>query len=198
MSQLHFGKVRCLPILIVQVPGIHRCHHGRGNNMASTSRTLAPQDESAIAGALEGIVTKTDVVAEALRSGNHKDVVLVRGGSATGCAAAVNASSAGGEPANVNCGAPTLQQMISQVGGSQPGIPQEKLPEFTSVPANATKWARRGGWLVVKINTRYLIAGDAGESGWICLKNAPLVFAQFLPHPEPLTAEEGKAFLNAD
>lgn len=167
--------------------------------MASTSRTLAPQDESGIVGALEGIVTKTDVVAEALRSGNHKDVVLVRGGSATGCAAAVNASSAGGEPANADCGVPTLQQMISQVGGSQPGIPQEKLPEFTSVPANSAKWARRGGWLVVKINTKYLIAGDAGEKGWICLKNAPLISAHYLPHPKPLPVEEGKKALpNAD
>ena len=50
--------------------------------MASTSSPIAQQDESGIAGALEGIFTKTDVVVEAPRSGNHKDVVLVQGGSA--------------------------------------------------------------------------------------------------------------------
>ncbi len=166
--------------------------------MASTSSTLAPQDESGIVSALNGIVTKTDVIAEAIRTGNHIDVILVRGGSDTGCLAAVNNRSAGGEPRNADCGAPTLQQMISQVGGAQPGIPQVKLPEFTSVPANSAKWARRGGWLVVAINTKYLIAGDAGEKGWICLKNAPLVSANYIPHPNPVTAPGGKTLPNAD
>ncbi len=167
-------------------------------NMASTSSTLAPKDESGIVSALNGIVTKTEVIAEAIRTGNHIDVCLVRGGSAAGCNTAVTTLSAGGEPPNVACGAPTRQQMISQVGGSQPGIPQEKLPEFTSVAANSAKWARRGGWLLVQINTRYLIAGDAGESGWICLKSAPLVSAHFLPHPTPVSAPGGKALPNAD
>lgn len=165
--------------------------------MAATSSTHAPKDESGIVSALNGVVTKTEVIAEAIRTGRHIDVCLVRGGSATGCNAAVTTKSAGGEPPNAACGAPTVQQMISQVGGSQPGIPQEKLPEFTSVAANSAKWARRGGWLVVQINTRYLIAGDVGESGWICLKNAPLVSACFLPHPTP-AVQEGKALPNAD
>lgn len=85
--------------------------------MASSS-TLAPKDESGIVSALNGVVTKTDVIANAIRTGRHINVTLVRGGSAAGCGAAVTSKSAGGEPANAACGAPTLQQMISQVGGS--------------------------------------------------------------------------------
>lgn len=165
--------------------------------MASSS-TLVPNDESGIVSALNGVVTKTDVIASAIRTGKHINVKLVRGGSATGCEAAVTTKSAGGEPANAACGAPTVQQMISQVGGSQPGIPQAKLPEFTSVAANSAKWARRGGWLLVEINTSYLIAGDAGESGWVCLKNAPLVSAIYIPHPTAVSAPGGKALPNAD
>ncbi|MEF9674420.1 hypothetical protein QNM99_29700 [Pseudomonas sp. PCH446] len=78
--------------------------------------------------------------------------------------------------------------MISQVGGSRPGVPQEKLPEFTSVARNSAKWARRGGWLLIKINTKYLAAGDAIESGWICLKSAPFTKAKYIPHPNPIVA----------
>jgi hypothetical protein len=166
--------------------------------MASSSKpSVVPITEGSIAAALSGVVTSTATIATAVTTKNHVDVVLVRGGSREGCLSAVNTLSAGGEPPSPGCGAPTLQQMISQVGGSRPGVPQEKLPEFTSVAANATKWAKRGGWLVVKINTQYLIAGDAGESGWVCLKNAPLLTAQFLPHPAPVV-EEGKKMPNAD
>lgn len=144
-------------------------------------------------------VTNTTLIENALMTGHHIDVCLVRGGDRDGCLQALNTASAGGEPANEECGAPTLQQVISQVGGSQQGAPQEKLPEFTSVAQNSAAWARRGGWFLIKINTRYLAAGDGGQKGWICLKTAPLLRAKFIPHPNPIILTGGaRALPNAD
>ncbi len=42
-----------------------------GINMASTTRTLAPTDGNRIVGALNGVVTKTDVIVEAMSSSQH-------------------------------------------------------------------------------------------------------------------------------
>ena len=148
---------------------------------------------------LDAIVTRSILIENAIAKNQHIDVWLVRGGGQESCLTAINAGSAGGEPENEACGKPTLEQVISQVGGSRPGVPQEKLPEFTSVARNSAKWARRGGWLLVKINTKYLAAGDAGESGWICLKSAPLLNAKYIPHPNPVAAVGGgRAIPNGD
>jgi len=151
--------------------------------------------ESQMTANLASKVTDTQTIANALAQNKPQNVWLVRGGSKEGCESAVNTRSAGGEVPNSNCGRPTEAQVISQVGGSQPGVAQQKLPEFTSVAAKAEKWARRGGWLLVCISTEFLAVGDKGESGWVCLKTAPLVECLYIPHPKPLT---GKAIPNAD
>ncbi|WP_157015865.1 hypothetical protein [Pseudomonas batumici] len=147
---------------------------------------------------LNGVVTGSIAIGNAIATNRHINVWLVRGGGQEGCLAAINAGTAGGEPENEACGSPTPEQVRSQVGGSRPGVPQEKLPEFTSVPQNSAKWARRGGWLLVEINTQYLARGDGLESGWICLKSAPLVKAKYIPHPNPIVAVGGKPLPNAD
>lgn len=148
---------------------------------------------------LDAVVTGTRTIEIALATENHIDVWLVRGGAQEGCLAAINAGSAGGAAENESCGKPTQDQMVSQVGGSQVGIPQEKLPEFTSVARNSAKWARRGGWLLLQINTKYLVAGDGVESGWVCLKSAPLIKAKYIPHPNPIIPTGGaRALPNAD
>ena len=99
---------------------------------------------------------------------------------------ALNAMTAGGGPRNPLCGPPSESQVISQVGGSQPGRRQEKLPEFTAVASNSAQWERRGGWLVIKIRAKYLARGDVGQRGWVCLHGAPLEWGQFIPHPNPV------------
>lgn len=150
--------------------------------------------EMEIAGYLNARLTSYHDVEAAVSSSGETIVTLVRGGSEAGSISALNAMSAGGEPADQNCGKPTESQAISQVGGSQPGVPQKKLPEFTTRSVNSINWARRGGWFVIKIRAKYLTKGDVGQYGWICLKNAPIESGQFIPHPNPV-----KGFnLNAD
>jgi hypothetical protein len=68
------------------------------------------------------------------------------------------------------------------VGGSQPGQPQVKLPEFTADKQKSVNWARRGGWLCVKIRAKYLTRGDTGQKCWVCKKKAPLIEARFIPY----------------
>ncbi len=139
-----------------------------------------------ILGFLNARVTPDAEVAAAIAGNPSKIVTLVRGASAQGALAAMNAMSAGGSAQNAACGPPTESQIISQVGGSQPGKPQEKLPEFTSVAGNAEKWAKRGGFLMVQIRAKYLGRGDVGQSGWVCRKEAPLEGANFIDHPNPI------------
>lgn len=148
--------------------------------MASSTNVLS------ILGFLNARVTPDLDVAAAVAYNPTKIVTLVRGTSTTSALAAMHAMSAGGDAQNAGCGAPTESQIISQVGGSQPGKPQEKLPEFTSVPGNAEKWAKRGGFLMVQIRAKYLGRGDVGQNGWVCLKEAPLEGANFIGHPNPV------------
>jgi len=151
-----------------------------------TAAPPAPRSEGEAIRMLNRIpFSSYDTVANAVANDTDVMVTLVRGASTqTGQAAATN-SSAGGETPNPSCGRPTETNANSQVGGSQPGIPQSKLPEFTCDPALSVKWARRGGWLMVRINTKYLVKGDVGQQGWVCLHSAP-VEAVFIPHPQPV------------
>ena len=131
-------------------------------------------------------ITNDAVVARNVRANNLECVVtLVRGCSKESAHAALTAMSAGGAIANEACPRPDEDHTVSQVGGSQPGKPQRKLPEFTSVPQKSLKWARRGGWLVVKVKTKYLLRGDVGQFGWVCLHAAPIEVGWFIPHPNP-------------
>jgi hypothetical protein len=61
-----------------------------------SSSALTPKDEKRIVRVLNRAVTKSNAVVTARRIGKHVDVVLVRGGTATGCIAAVNIKSAEG------------------------------------------------------------------------------------------------------
>ncbi|MEP3346931.1 MAG: DUF4765 family protein [Litoreibacter sp.] len=114
------------------------------------------------------------------------DVVLVRGTSAVSAQAALSRKSAGGEISNFGTPRPTEQEAISQVGGSQPGAAQVKLPEFTPSMDIADKWAKRGGFFFIKINAKYLTRGDIGQKGWIAKKAAPISGGYFYPHPNPV------------
>jgi hypothetical protein len=147
-------------------------------------------NESQVIASLTARVTTDSAVAQAVNSDNNNSgeiiVTLVRGCSRDGGSAAVRAMSAGGAARDPQCGRPSETQAISQVGGSQPGRPQEKLPEFTAVASNSASWSRRGGWLVIKIRAKYLVRGDVGQSGWVCLHSAPLEAAEFIPHPNPV------------
>ena len=151
-----------------------------------TSTRGAPRSEEEAILFLKGIpFSSYTTVANAVATHADVMVTLVRGSSTqTGQSAATN-SSAGGETPNPSCGCPSESNAVSQVGGSQPGIPQSKLPEFTCDPDLSVKWARRGGWLMVRINTKYLAKGDVGQQGWVCLPSAP-VEAMFIPHPQPV------------
>lgn len=114
------------------------------------------------------------------------NVVLVRGTSKDSAYRAMAAKSAGGDPANFATLRPTDGAAVSQVGGSQVGKPQVKLPEFTALKSKADKWATRGGWLYVKISAAFLLRGDVGECGWVANKSAPILDAVFVPHPHPV------------
>ncbi|MBI2771725.1 MAG: DUF4765 family protein [Burkholderiales bacterium] len=142
-----------------------------------------------------GSVTADSAVALAVSRNIDLTVTLVRGTAADSAVKALSTRSAGGEPRDPGCGRPSSSQVISQVGGSQPGKKQVKLPEFTAVVGNSDKWAKRGGWLFVRISTLYLVRGDLGERGWVCLRSAPVEMAQFVPHPNP---DPNAIFLNAD
>lgn len=151
-------------------------------------------NEDQIVAHLRPKITSYQQVAAAVQNNPEAIVTLVRGGSGAGSLAALNAMTAGGQPRNAMCGRPNERQAISQVGGSQPGMAQVKLPEFTTVPERSVNWARRGGWLVVKIRAKYLTKGDVGQSGWVCFPGAPLEWAQYIPHPNPV----GMNIPNAD
>jgi len=99
--------------------------------------------------------------------------------------AAIKTESAGGEEADEESASPSEAQAVSQVGGSQAGKKQVKLPEFTAEASKSDKWALRGGWLFIGIKVKYLNRGDVGECGWVCLKEAPLEFAFYVAHPNP-------------
>lgn len=125
-------------------------------------------------------------VKQAVESGAANTfVTLVRGASTQGGTQAAASNSAGGVAPDPNCGRPSEESAVSQVGGSQPGKAQEKLPEFTCKPEYSVKWARRGGWLVIRINAKYLVKGDVGQEGWVCKPEAPIAGA-FIPHPNPV------------
>lgn len=145
-------------------------------------------NESQVIAYLQRMVTLDLVVKQATNNIGSGDIVvtLVRGCSQSGGMAALNSMTAGGAPRNPLCGRPSEAHAISQVGGSQPGRPQAKLPEFTAAAQNTLGWARRGGWLVVKIRAKYLVRGDVGQCGWVCLHGAPLEWGQFIPHPNPV------------
>src|SRR4051812_28774229 len=110
--------------------------------MATASR------ETDIVAKLAQVVTPDATVALAVGTPAGALVPLVRGCSVTGGQNATTNQSAGGETPNPACGRPTNLEAISQVGGSQPGKPQVKLPEFTARASNSAAWARRGGWLL--------------------------------------------------
>lgn len=171
--------------------------HGFPRSGSSNTSGKSKMDANAVQRYLMSLqITPNAVVQNAVNTPHLGETVvtLIRGGSQDGCMRAMNQMSAGGQPPNPNCGRPSNDQAVSQVGGSQVGRPQQKLPEFTANIRKSMNWARRGGWLVVKIKAKYLTLGDVGQSGWVCFHNAPLQWAQFVPHPDPITGR----VLNAD
>jgi hypothetical protein len=153
-----------------------------------------PPDEGAIQHYVSRLITRSDLVKRAVATGTNITVTLVRGCTVESGLKAMNTMTAGGLQPNPTCGAPSHSEAISQVGGSAVGRPQQKLPEFTATGVIATKWARRGGWLLIKIKTKYLTLGDPGQDGWMCRHAAPLEWAQFIGHPNP----KASALPNAD
>ena len=85
-----------------------------------------------------------------------------------------------------NCGRPTDEHASSQVSGSRPGKPQQKLPEFTCEVEASCKWAKRGGWMIVEIEAQYLEKGDVGQAGWVCHYAAPIKVLAVVKHPKPV------------
>lgn len=115
------------------------------------------------------------------------NVVLVRGTTQNSATRAIARKSAGGEVQSFAVQRPTNSQAISQVGGSQPGQAQVKLPEFTTSVQKADKWAKRGGFFFIKISASYLTRGDVGQNGWVVNKSAPIIDGFFVPHPNPVS-----------
>lgn len=135
---------------------------------------------------LNRTLTSHAIVKNAVANDDATVVTLAMGCSFKKAIAALNTMSAGGQQANRNCARPKERQAVSQVGGYQGGKIIEKYPEFTDNPQNTLKWARRGGWLVVKIRAKYLVLGDVGQSGWVCLHSAPLEWGSFIEHDRPV------------
>lgn len=135
-------------------------------------------------------ITSDRDVAEAVKNKPEMEVILVRGCSAHSGQLAVQNQSAGGHNPDPNCGVPTEEVIVNQVGGAQAGqsLSREKRPEFTSVPEYSKKWARRGGWLIISIKAKYLVRGDVGQAGWVCQYNAPCT-ASFVKHPNPIATK---------
>jgi hypothetical protein len=171
------------------------------NRTFSTAQKKNFSTEREVIMYLQSKVTSNDDVKKAVGSndGGETIVTLVRGCLETQAKEALAQKSAGGQLQNSKCGRPSESQAISQVGGSQPGITQKKLPEFTANAENSAKWARGGGWLVVNIKAKYLTQGDVGQEGWVCFHSAPLeelekAELEFITHPIPLKTK----ILNAD
>jgi hypothetical protein len=138
--------------------------------------------------------TKEDAVAPA---GPETDVYLLRGSRLetaqrmfeTGC---VRASAP-----NPDCGAPTEEQIIKQVGGYQGGQVAEKLPEFTTSGHWAEVYATNC-IIFIRIKRKYLAKGSVSEGGWVCFPEAPCQLIGFMPvKPKVQTGVGGKK-LNAD
>lgn len=97
--------------------------------------------------------------------------------------------SAGGVQANPDCGKPSQQDMVAQVGmddvmpnaSRSTPFKQSDVTEYTADPRVAQLASKGNGVLMIKISSKYLIRGDSGiMNGWIALKSAPLISAELM------------------
>jgi len=132
-------------------------------------------------------------------SSSEKIATLYRGCQEKQGRLILSANTAGGEPADKNCGRPDEEQAKRQAAGfSLQGFTNaDRLPEYTT-DRNLGFLRASPYILTIQIEAKYLTEGSRGEHGWVAYRSAPLTNARMESNPQYDPELEKSAHLKAD
>ncbi|MGC2635832.1 MAG: DUF4765 family protein [Acidobacteriaceae bacterium] len=149
---------------------------------------VTPQSSTGSSKPKPKVFTEEDVK----KAADDDEVFVLRGSRLDSAKRMYETGCVRGDKPDPNCGRPTEEEVISQVGGPQSGKEHFKFPEFTT----EWHWAQTYATnciVMIAIKKKYLTKGSVSECGWVCYDAAPCRVAGV----EPYKGTANKSLVNS-